>query len=104
MEKPAKPQAKWDPTVAKVFNKICVEQVLAHNRPNNCLNNVGYANLVKKLFEQTLANEDYFESVFVVGVCCLKVSFLLVMLGSMLVYSSWSYKLLAAKLLELRRN
>jgi hypothetical protein len=53
MEKGTNMVAKWDAFTAKVFNGICVEEVLAHNRPQHCLNSVGYANLVRKFYEHT---------------------------------------------------
>lgn len=56
MPKIRKPNTQWDPTAAKIFNDICVEQVLANNRPQGCLNIKGYANLVTKFNEQTGRN------------------------------------------------
>jgi hypothetical protein len=54
--KSRKPNAQWDPTAAKIFNEICVEQVLANNRPQDCLNNKGYANLIAQFNERTGRN------------------------------------------------
>ena len=53
MEKSGEVVAKLDSFAAKVFNNICCEEVFSHNRPQQCLNNVGYANLVRKFYERT---------------------------------------------------
>jgi hypothetical protein len=52
MEKGTKMVAKWDAFAAKVFNDICVEEVLTHNRSQNCLNSVRYVNLFRKFYER----------------------------------------------------
>ncbi|TKW09882.1 hypothetical protein SEVIR_6G130254v4 [Setaria viridis] len=57
MEKSLKIMAKWDSFATKAFNDICVE-VLAFNRPQQCLNAVGYANLVRKFYERTKSPYD----------------------------------------------
>lgn len=54
MDKSTKVQVKWDAFAAKAFNVICVEEVLAHSRPGDCLNSLGYENLVRKFFEHTI--------------------------------------------------
>jgi hypothetical protein len=56
MPKTRKPNAQWDANAAKKFNEICVEQVLANNRPQCCLNNKGYANLISQFNERTGRN------------------------------------------------
>ncbi|PVH39027.1 hypothetical protein PAHAL_5G422700 [Panicum hallii] len=53
MDKSTKVQTKWDPFAIKMFNEICTEKVLAHNRPQWCLNSLGYANLIRKFQERT---------------------------------------------------
>jgi hypothetical protein len=52
MEKGTNVVVKWDAFAAKIFNEICVEEILAHNRPQQCLNSVDYANLVTKFYER----------------------------------------------------
>jgi hypothetical protein len=52
MPKTRKPNAQWDSNAVKNFNEICVEQVLANNRPQGYLNNKGYANLISQFNER----------------------------------------------------
>jgi hypothetical protein len=39
-KKEPKVVAKWDAFITKVCNDICVEEVLVHNRPQQCLNSI----------------------------------------------------------------
>jgi hypothetical protein len=61
MPKNWKPNAQWDLSAARIFNEICVEQVLANNRPQGCLNKKGYANLVAKFNERTGRNYTHLQ-------------------------------------------
>ena len=49
--------AIWDALTNEVFIDICVEEVVAKNRPLQCLNNKGYHNLMTKFKERT--NREY---------------------------------------------
>jgi hypothetical protein len=56
MSKTRKVNASWDANASRIFNEICVEQVLVNNRPQGCLNTKGYAILVAQFNEQTGRN------------------------------------------------
>jgi hypothetical protein len=75
MPKIRKPNAQWDPTVAKIFNDICVEQVLANNRPQGCFNIKGYANLVTKFNRHEYCSQN------VLAVCDFNMRFTFVVAG-----------------------
>jgi hypothetical protein len=49
----AKVVIKWDSWVHKMWLDICIKEVRANNRPQHCLNSLGYANLLKKLTGRT---------------------------------------------------
>jgi hypothetical protein len=51
VSKTRKANASWDANASRIFNEICVDQVLANNRPQGCLNSKGYANLVAEFNE-----------------------------------------------------
>ncbi|CAM0906270.1 unnamed protein product [Alopecurus aequalis] len=58
MVKPKPPKANWDAVAHRVFLDVCIEEVLANNRPTHILNKNGYDSLVKKFNERTKRNYD----------------------------------------------
>ena len=51
-------KATWDAVAHRVFFDACIEEVRANNRPMQCLNAVGYANLVTKFNARTKRSYD----------------------------------------------
>ncbi|XP_024311862.1 L10-interacting MYB domain-containing protein-like [Brachypodium distachyon] len=58
MEKGKHGKAQWDVEAHRVFLDVCIEEVEANNRPTQCLNAVGYANLISKFNDRTKRNYD----------------------------------------------
>ncbi|KQK17801.1 hypothetical protein BRADI_1g36816v3 [Brachypodium distachyon] len=58
MEKGKHGKAQWDAVAHRVFLDVCIEEVEANNRPTQCLNAVGYANLISKFNDRTKRNYD----------------------------------------------
>jgi hypothetical protein len=56
VSKSRKANTSYDANVSRIFNEICVDQVLTNNRPQGCLNSKGYANLVVQFNERTDIN------------------------------------------------
>ena len=58
MDKGKSGKAIWDAVAHRVFLDICVEELRANNRPNQCLNNIGYSNLKTKFNERMKRNYE----------------------------------------------
>ncbi|KQK18034.1 zinc finger CCCH domain-containing protein 43-like [Brachypodium distachyon] len=58
MEKGKTGKATWDAVAHRAFLDVCIEEVEANNRPTQCLNAVGYANLISKFNERMKRNYD----------------------------------------------
>ncbi|XP_020100006.1 L10-interacting MYB domain-containing protein-like isoform X3 [Ananas comosus] len=52
-------KATWDAVSTRVFCDICVEEVIAGNRPNTHFNKTGWVNVVGKFQERAKRNYDY---------------------------------------------
>ena len=53
-----KDKAKWDDTKTEIFLKVCIEEILAGNRPSTHFTKEGWRNVQQKFHERSDNNYD----------------------------------------------